>query len=107
MDWKFEEGRIYSTDEKGELMAEATYVFKENGDVDIDHTFVNPVLRGQGVAGKMMEIVAEFLRGEGLRATATCSYANLWFKKNAASNTDILSEELDSEAIACKIDGAH
>jgi predicted GNAT family acetyltransferase len=38
MDWKYENGRIYSTDEKGELMGEATFIRKENGEMDIDHT---------------------------------------------------------------------
>lgn len=107
MDWKFEEGRIYSVNEAGELMAEATYVLKENGEIDIDHTFVNPILRGQGVAGQMMEVVAAFLREKEMKATASCSYANIWFKKNATDYADIISSELDAEAIACKIDGAH
>ena len=107
MDWKFEEGRIYSTDETGELMAETTYVIKENGEVDIDHTFVSNVLRGQGVAGKMMEVVSDYLREKNMKATASCSYANSWFKKNAESYSDILSSDLDAESVACKIDGAH
>ena len=34
MDWKYENGRIYSTDEKGELMCEATFIRKENGEMD-------------------------------------------------------------------------
>ena len=34
MNWKYENGRIYSTDEKGELMCEATFIRKENGEMD-------------------------------------------------------------------------
>lgn len=52
MDWKYENGRIYSVDQNNELMAEATFVVQENGVVVIDHTYVNPVLRGQHVAEK-------------------------------------------------------
>ncbi|SEG14395.1 hypothetical protein SAMN05660865_01845 [Caloramator fervidus] len=107
MDWKFEDGRIYSVDEKGELMAETTYVVKENGEVDIDHTYVNPVLRGQGVASKMMEVVVEFLREKGVKVTASCSYAHNWLKKNKEKYSDIISKEFENEAIACKIDGKH
>ncbi|GAA3663994.1 GNAT family N-acetyltransferase [Asaccharospora irregularis] len=107
MDWKYEEGRIYSIDEKNELMAEATYVLKENGEVDIDHTYVNPALRGQGVAGKMMSVVAEYLREKGLIATATCSYANSWFKKHRDIYSDIISKDIDSEVVACKIGKKH
>ena len=107
MDWKYENGRIYSEDENHELMAEATFVSKISGEVVIDHTYVNPVLRGQGVAGQMMEVVAEYLRKNGLKASATCSYANSWLKKNRQSYPDIILEDLDAEAAACKIDGNH
>ncbi|HOP10902.1 MAG TPA: GNAT family N-acetyltransferase [Oscillospiraceae bacterium] len=105
MNWDYEDGRIYSVGENDELMAEATFVFKKNGEVDIDHTYVNPVLRGQGVAGKMMEVVAEYLKGEGLRASASCSFANAWLQKNRERYTDIISKDLDCDAAACKIDG--
>jgi predicted GNAT family acetyltransferase len=107
MDWKYEKERIYSVDEKGELMAETTYVLKENGEVNIDHTYVNPVLRGQGVAGRMMELVAQYFREKGLKVTATCSYANMWLKRHRESYSDIISKDLDREIISCKIDNKH
>lgn len=107
MNWKYENGRIYSEDENREVMAETTFVYKENGEVDIDHTYVNPVLRGQGVAGKMMTAVADYLREKGLKATATCSYANSWLEKNRELYSDIISKNLDNEAAACKLDGKH
>lgn len=105
MNWQYENGRIYSSNENNELMAEATYVFIGNEKVNIDHTYVNPVLRGQGIAGEMLKVVAEFLREKGLKATATCSYANAWLKKNRESYSDIISDDIDDEAISCKIDG--
>jgi predicted GNAT family acetyltransferase len=107
MDWKYEDGRIYSEDEKGELMVETTFVHKENGEIDIDYTYVNPILRGQGVAGKMMLVVAEYLRREGLKAKATCSYANIWLKKNEELYSDIISKDMDAQSLACKISGKH
>ena len=107
MNWKFEKERIYSVDENGELMAETTLVFKANGEVDIDHTYVNPILRGKGVAGKMMKVVAEYLSKKSLKATATCSYANTWLKRHRESYSDIISEGIDDVASACKIDGKH
>src|SRR5665648_239090 len=84
MNWKYEDGRIYGTDEKGELMCETTFVRKGNGELDIDHTYVNAILRGQGMAGKMMVVVAEYLREKSLKASATCSYANIWLKRHEA-----------------------
>jgi hypothetical protein len=107
MDWKFEKGRIYSVDENNELLAEATFELKENGEVDINHTYVNPVLRGQGVAGKMMEVVAQYLKENGLKASASCSYANSWLKKNRETYFGIISSDTDNEAVSCKIGGRH
>lgn len=107
MNWQYENGRIYSTDEKGELMAETTFCRKENGEMDIDYTYVNPVLRGHGVAGKMMEVVAEHFRKERLKTTATCSYANIWLKRHGKQYPDILSEDTSDQAVACKIDRKH
>src|SRR5665648_1099737 len=95
MNWKYEDGRIYRTDEKGELMCETTFVRKENGELDIDHTYVNPILRGQGMAGKMMVVVSEYLREKGLKASATCSYANIWLKRHEELYPDILSQDMD------------
>ncbi|AET69152.1 putative acetyltransferase [Desulfosporosinus orientis DSM 765] len=107
MDWHYENGRIYGTDEKGELMCEATFVRKENGEMNIDHTYVNHDLRGQGAAGKMMEAVAEYFRKEGYRTTASCSYANIWLKRHEKQYAEILSETIGEQAAACKIDGKH
>lgn len=107
MDWKYENERIYSVDEKGELMAEATFTHKKNGEIDIDHVYVNPILRGKGVAGKIMLVVVDYLREKGLKATATCSYANGWFKKNEELYSDIISNDIWNEVAACKIDGKH
>lgn len=80
MNWNYENGRIYSLDDNNVLIAEVTFVFKENTTIDIIHTYVNPIFRGQGVAGKMMEIVAQYLKEKGLQASASCSYANAWLK---------------------------
>ncbi len=107
MDWKYEEGRVYWVDENNELMAEATFVIKDDGEVDIDHTFVNPSLRGQGVAGKMMEALAEHLREKGKKASASCSYAKNWLKKRREAYSDIISDRFDDDTMACKIDGKH
>lgn len=93
--------------EDNELLAETTYVYKSNGVVDIIHTYVSPELRGKGVANSMMELVAEYLRKHSLKVTASCSYANSWLKKHREEYSDIISDELDKEAAACKIDGKH
>jgi uncharacterized protein len=96
MNWKYEGGRIFGTDEQGELMCETTFVRKENGHLDIDHTYVNPILKGQGMGGKMMVVVAEYLRQKGLKASATCPFAKKWLKRHEEFYTDILSQDMDN-----------
>lgn len=105
MEWVYEDGRIYSTDENGDVLAETTYIKKTNGEVDIDHTFVHSSLRGQGIASKMMGVVAAYIRKEGWKATASCSYANMWLERNKEDYADIISDDLSQQVVACKLDG--
>ena len=91
MEFQIEEGRVFNVNEQQELMAEATYVQLGGGVVDIDHTYVSPVLRGQGIAGKLMEALANELRAKHLKATATCSYAEVWLEKNHDAYQDIIA----------------
>jgi predicted GNAT family acetyltransferase len=64
--------------------AELAYVtFPDiGGIVEIDHTFVDDSLRGQGIAGKLMERTAETLRQTNRKAKLTCSYAVKWFAEH-------------------------
>lgn len=61
--------------QEGQLLAEATFPEFAPGVVNIDHTFVDEALRGQGVAAQMMERIARSLRETGRKAIPTCSYA--------------------------------
>lgn len=92
MNWNYDEGRIYSKNEKNELMAEVTYEYLGDNEVNINHTYVNPVLRGQGVAGELLRLLAEYLRKNGLKATATCSYAISWLNRHEDDYSDIISD---------------
>ena len=47
-------------DENGRVIAEITYATTNNPNVVVaDHTFVDPSLRGQGVAGKLLDALVE------------------------------------------------
>ncbi|MBW6411617.1 GNAT family N-acetyltransferase [Clostridium weizhouense] len=107
MNWKYENERIYSIDEKGELMAEVTFTHNNNSEINIDHVYVNSILRGKGVAGEAMLVVVDYLRKEGLKATATCSYAGTWFKNHGDLYSDVISKDIANQVVACKINGKH
>ncbi|HML67861.1 MAG TPA: GNAT family N-acetyltransferase [Clostridia bacterium] len=91
MEFQITDGRVYYQDEKNEVLAQATYSYVSGGVVDIDHTYVSPVLRGQGIAGKLMEALASDLRAKGLKAAASCSYAEAWLEKNRENYGDIIA----------------
>lgn len=94
MKWNYEEGRLFTTNENNEMMAEVTFDFIKDNEVNINHTYVNPILRGQGVAGEMLKATAEYLREKGLKAKASCSYANGWLIKNKEDYADIISDDI-------------
>ena len=81
MEFQHERERIFALDEQGKLVAEVTFPVSE-GVADIDHTFVDQSLRGQGGAGQLLDAAVRQIRMEGLRAKATCSYAAKWFKEH-------------------------
>ena len=50
--------------------------------VEVTKTYVSDFLRGQGVAGKLMNILYDELRRTDRKAKLVCSYAVSWFNKN-------------------------
>lgn len=72
---------VYETD--GKNLAEITWA--RNGDVMVmDHTFVDPSLRGQGVAKKLLDQAADYARENGLKMQALCSYVVSAFNQSSS-----------------------
>lgn len=98
MEFIIEKERIYATDASGKIIAEVTFPTKE-GISTIDHTFVDPSLRGQGVAGKLVKSAADKIMSDGNKIAATCSYAATWFKRHPEYHLECTGP------VACRIDG--
>lgn len=47
----------------------------------IVHTFVDESLRGLGIASKLVELAVSEINKQGLKPSATCSYAKAWLEK--------------------------
>lgn len=107
MNFKFEKNEIFAEDDNGTLMAKAEICAAGDGMIDITHVYSNPELRGQGVAGRLMEVVVEYLRKNGLKAVASCSYANSWLQKNMDRCSDVVAAGNEELPKSCKIDGQH
>ena len=69
-------GRFFITDWDGRLMAEVTFQDIDDGHAwAVDHTFVDESLRGQGIAGQLIETVVAAARKEDKTIEPLCSYA--------------------------------
>lgn len=82
MEFQYEKERIALYNDQGETVAEVTFPAVGDTLVNLNHTFVDNSLRGQGVAGKLMEAAARQLREQNRKALLTCSYAVKWFEKH-------------------------
>ena len=82
MDFIKENGIIYKKNEEGKIIAEITYNEIEQGIYNIDHTFVDESLRGQGIAQKLVEMAINEIKSRKGKVQATCSYAKHYLEKN-------------------------
>ena len=87
-----EPNRIYGLNESGNLIAEITFPPCDSDVVDIDHTFVSPLLRGQGVADKLVRAAAEEIRNDGKKAVVSWSYAVRWFAEHPEFSEVLVSK---------------
>ena len=76
-----EQGRIYMEDAQGRIVAEITFPEILPGVYNIDHTFVDNSLRGQGIASKLVQAAVDEIRRRGGEVQATCSYAVKWLSE--------------------------
>ena len=96
-----ESNRIFCTQD-GRTLAEVTFPEAGPGVVVIDHTWVDPSLRGQGTAGQLMQAVVDLLRADGRKAQATCSYARAWLARHPEA-ADVLAPDWCDAPEACKL----
>lgn len=81
MTFQHETGRYFLNDEAGKLIAEVTFQpIDEGRNYVIDHTYVDPILRGQGIAGKLVKAVVDQAREEGKKIEPLCSFARHEFE---------------------------
>lgn len=93
MTFQYEEHRIFAEDENGKLIAEITFPACGEKLVDIDHTFVDPSLRGQGAADLLVRAAIEHIKKSDRKAVASCSYAIRWFGAHP-EGCDVLANRL-------------
>ncbi len=78
-----ERGAFY-LERNGVRIAEMTYQRNAAARVTIDHTEVDPSLRGQGIARRLLDAAVAWARQTGTKITPRCSYVVAEFARNKA-----------------------
>ena len=85
MEFTKTENGFVKYDENGKVIAEITYSSTSNPDIVVaDHTFVDSSLRGQGVAGKLLNTLVEDIKQQNKKIKASCSYVVKKFSKDSS-----------------------
>ena len=66
----------------GERVAEMTYQKLGDTRILIDHTEVQPRLRGQGIARSLLDAAVAWSRQNDMKISATCSYVVAQFARD-------------------------
>lgn len=70
----------FSHTQDGKMLAEITWTMLSDVMV-MDHTFVSPDLRGQGVAKKLLDRAADYAREKDFKMEPICSYVVTAFER--------------------------
>ena len=82
MEFIREEGRIYAENKDGTVLAEVIFPAISDFAVSINRTFVDNSLKGQGIAGKLVDEVIGYAKAHGKKIKPVCSFAAGWFEKH-------------------------
>ena len=82
MDFIKEDNRIYLENESKKTIAEVTFYEIKDGVYNIDHTFVDDSLRGDGIGSKLVEEAVNMIKSKGYKIQATCPFASKWLEEN-------------------------
>ena len=91
MEFQIASHRIWLEDGEGREAAFVSFPARDEGTVEIMSTVVSDALRGQGVAGALLQALTGELRRRGQKAVPTCSYAAKWFARHPEQR-DILAK---------------
>lgn len=75
---------VFALDRDGRRVAEMTYRRIGESRIVVDHTFVDPSLRGHGVARQLLDAAVAWARQGGIKISATCSYVAVQFARDAS-----------------------
>ncbi|WP_085993204.1 GNAT family N-acetyltransferase [Oceanobacillus senegalensis] len=86
------EQKFYVGDDIKDPTAELTFNKSGKDKIVVDHTYVSDELRGQGIAGKLVEEVVSYAREEGKKIIPLCPYVKRKLEETPAYH-DVLGEQ--------------
>ncbi len=76
--------------EKEEVLGEMVYRTEDDKNLVIEHTFIDPRLRGKDFGIQLLGAVADYTRKQNLKLSSECSYASKLLEKNKETYKDII-----------------
>jgi len=86
--------KFYFTDESNKQIGVITYK-PDNGNFVVEHTFVSPQYRSQGLAAKLVDAMVEYSREQNKKIIPVCSYVLSKFQNNEAEYGDVWERKKD------------
>jgi predicted GNAT family acetyltransferase len=80
----------FHIERNGQRIAEMTYSRSNPTLVVVDHTYVDPSLRGHGVARQLQDAMVAWARDTGNKVVPVCSYVKIQFDRDP-SIRDVLA----------------
>jgi hypothetical protein len=76
-----DKNRFYLGEDK--LIGEITYYENEDGQIVVDHTYVNPEYRGQNLGKILVDAVVKHANKENKKIIPLCPYVEKVFSRNS------------------------
>lgn len=78
------DGGAFTLEQGGRQVAEMTYRRLGEARILVDHTHVDPALRGHGVARQLLDAAVSWARQSNTKISASCSYVVVQFARDAS-----------------------
>ena len=80
--FKVEENRTIYLDDKGNILGEVDYPYISSKVVDVNHTYVDINLGGQGIANLLLTYAFNYFKENNIKVKCSCSYAIKWINNH-------------------------
>ena len=73
---------MFFYEEDGKILGHLRYSLQDDNTLSLDHTEVDPVMNGKGLASELVRHSVDFARNNNYKVDPRCSYAAKQFVRN-------------------------